>query len=162
VRRPSAHYSSCTTIPLIGSSHTLLGSTSENTGGLPSWVQPLQPSQDPYSAQFAGHWAEATAAQGQLSPSGRDSSSPLASSLTLPYRSTLLSSGGIGATASPVGLEGWRRRSSAVSPKFDGRDQLCLGDGWFLIRGENGFFLELADNGLDIPTQWISQPHSAN
>jgi hypothetical protein len=154
--------SAASTLLPAGGPQTLSGSTSENTGGLPSWVQPLQPSQDPYSAQFARYWAEATAAQGQLSPSGRDSSSPLTSSSTLPYWSTLLSSGGIGATASPVGLGGWRRRSSAVSPKFDGKDRLCLGDGWFLIRGENGFFLELDDNGLDIPTQLISKPHSAN
>jgi len=163
----SAHYSSyCTNsaaliLPSTGSSQQVLGSTSENIGGLPSWVPPL-PLPDPYSAQSARYWTEARATQGPLSPSRQDSSGPFTSIPMLPYGSTLPSSGGIGATASPVGLGGWKRRSSVVSPKFDGQDRLFLGDGWFLIRGDYEFFLELADNGLDIPAQLISKPRSVN
>ena len=50
---------------------------------------------------------------------------------------------------------GWGKRTSVTSPKFDATGRLCLSDGWFLIRGDDSYFLEYADNGLDIPTEAI-------
>jgi hypothetical protein len=46
-------------------------------------------------------------------------------------------------------------------PKFDGEDRLSLGDGWFLIKGDNGkgehdFFLEFSDDP-EIPASAISK-----
>lgn len=153
--------SAASILPPAGSTQALPGSPSENTGRS-SWVQPPLPSQDPFSSQFSNYWSEASTAQGQLSPQRRDSLGPLTSSSSLPYWSTLLSSGGMGVPPSPVASAGWGRRNSGISPKFDGRDRLSLGDGWFLIRGENGFFLELAGDGLDVPTQMISTRLAVN
>ena len=43
-------------------------------------------------------------------------------------------------------------------PVYDGKDRLILGDGWFLIRGADSYFLELAGTGLDVPPSDISIP----
>ena len=147
--------SAASILPPAGSSHALPGSSTESTA-VPSWVQPLLPSQDPYSPQLSAYWSEASMAQGQMSSQRRESMGPLTSSSTLPYWSTLLSSGAMGTSPPPIASAGWGRRSSMNSPKFDGRDRLSLGDGWFLIRGENSFFLELSNDGLDVPIHMIS------
>lgn len=80
---------------------------------------------------------------------------PLTSTSTLPNWSTLLSAGAPRVAAQPTETAGWGKRTSVASPKFDATGRLCLSDGWFLIRGDDSYFLEYADNGLDIPAEAI-------
>jgi hypothetical protein len=51
--------------------------------------------------------------------------------------------------------QGWGKESSK-QPSFDGRDRVGLGNGWFLIRGDDSFFLELAGSGIDLSQKEIS------
>jgi len=143
-------------LPHVGNTQPLPGSPNANAGGSP-WAYPPPPSLDPYSPQLSSYWNEINwnPTPGHLATQRRESFGPLTSSSTLPNWSTLQSSGGSLLTP-PIASAAWGRQQSSGSPKFDAQDRLSLGDGWFLIRGENAFFLEHADSGLDIPIHLIS------
>jgi hypothetical protein len=56
---------------------------------------------------------------------------------------------------SSTGTAGWGKQSRG-GPKFDGNDLLDLGEGWSLIHGDDAYFLQLDETGLDVPVENIS------
>ena len=46
--------------------------------------------------------------------------------------------------------------ASSTSPKFDSVDRLRLENDWFLIRGDNAFFMEYSGIGPDVQAGTIS------
>src|SRR5277367_633627 len=122
----------------------------------------LSPMQDPFAPELSNFWnlSPSMTSQNLIFPNTYTSNScgPLTSTSTLPNWSTLLSAGGTGVAAQRTETAGWGKRTSATSPKFDATGRLCLADGWFLIRGDDSYFLEFADSGLDIPTESICNP----
>jgi hypothetical protein len=111
--------------------------------GLPTWVQELSPTQDPFAADLAGYWnacrwTRATPLPGPFAvqkDSGTDSE--IAREEIFPPVST-------------------PNKPSRVNQKFDRLDRLSLGDGWFLVWGGNAYYLELTGTGPDIAPQLIS------
>lgn len=115
--------------------------------------------QDPFAPELSNFWnlSPSMVSQNIVVPNTfpTNAQGPLTSTSTLPNWSTLLSAGGPRVAAQPTETAGWGKRTSVASPKFDAMGRLCLSDGWFLIRGDDSYFLEYADNGLDIPAEAI-------
>lgn len=148
--------SAANTLPPAGS--LIDPPSSAQNSGVPSWLHTLPSIQDSYTLSSSDYWFEGgwnAPPVSDICNPRRASLGPLTSSSSLPSWSTLLSSGGSG-LPSPATPAGWGKQTSDISPKFDGHDRLSLGEGWFLIRGENAFFLELANRGLDIPVEAFS------
>jgi hypothetical protein len=117
-----------------------------NNTGLPPWVEPLPPNQDPFSPALSAYWLGATWPATQQTAGPFAQNFPTTSS---PHWSTLF-----GSAPAPEKPATWG--SQEKKPAFDGKDRVTLGDGWYLIRGEDCFFLELAGSGLDLSADKIS------
>ena len=111
--------------------------------GLPGWAQELSPTQDPFAPDLAGYWNACRWTRG----------TPLPGSFAIRKDSATDPEIASEETFAPVSQP---NKPSQLNPKFDSSDRLCLGDGWFLVRGENAFFLELTGTGQDIATELIS------
>ena len=119
----------------------------------------LSPMQDPFAPELSKFWGSSAPmiSQNGMFPNTYSSNSfgPLTSTSSLPNWSTLLSAGAPRVASERAETAGWGKRTSVTSPKFDATGRLCLADGWFLIRGDDSYFLEFADSGLDVPTEAI-------
>jgi hypothetical protein len=123
----------------------------------------LSPMQDPFAPELSKFWSSSASmiSQNSMFPNTYSSNSlgPLTSTSSLPNWSTLLSAGAPRVASQRAETAGWGKRTSVTSPKFDATGRLCLADGWFLIRGDDSYFLEFADSGLDVPTEAICNTH---
>jgi hypothetical protein len=130
---------------------------------MPTWVDTLPAERDPFSPDLSTYWLASNfngvASQpGPFAMERPAAATPAASTATtLPNWATIFNS--IGATASGISpASQWGTRAPSSTPKFDGRDRLSLGDGWFLIRGDGSFFFELSGTGVDVLSELISMP----
>jgi hypothetical protein len=128
--------------------------------GIPTWIDDLPAERDPFSPDLSTYWLASNfngvASQpGPFAIERPAAATPAASNTTLPNWSSIFNS--TGATTSGVSpTSQWGTRAPSHTPKFDGRDRLSLGDGWFLIRGDNSFFFELSGTGVDVLSELIS------
>jgi len=119
-----------------------------------AWKHPFSAAQNPFSPYLTNYWAESSRAN-LTAPFATEFMGPLTSTSTGLDWSTISSSicnPSPKATKEPAG---WGKQSHG-GPKYDGRDQLSLGEGWSLIHGDDSYFLELNETGLDIPVENIS------
>jgi hypothetical protein len=100
---------------------------------------------------LSSYW---TGASWPTSTPGPFASNGAASPGTLPDLSSLFASTFPNVQPNKESTAAWG--SQAPKPAFDGKDRVTLGDGWYLIRGEDAFFLELAGSGLDLSSDLIS------
>ena len=153
----SCIHSAASVLPPAGSSRPIATRPSVHQQSLPLWLEQLSPTQNPFASDLASYWQAAywNSANGLpgpfASPSKED---PVARVSTCKNCADKTPASGA------ISFQP-RESSSAVDtspfcPKFDGNDRLSLNDGWFLIRGDDAFFLELAGTGLDIPIGSIS------
>jgi hypothetical protein len=125
--------------------------------------------QDPFAPEISYVWKSPSATTmsqnpmlpGKLVSPWNNSFGALTSASLLPNWSTFLSAGNGGFPSQRTETAGWGKRTTISSPKFDDSSRLCLGDGWFLIRGDDTFFLEMAGTGSDIPTEAICKPRDS-
>ena len=125
------------------------------TGG-GSWRHPLSAAQNPFSPYLTNYWAESSRSH-LTAPYSTELFGPLTSTSTGLDWSTISSS--LNCIPSPNATKepaGWGKQSHG-GPKYDGRDQLSLGEGWSLIHGDDAYFLELNETGLDVPVENISR-----
>jgi len=136
-------------LPPAGSSQPLSRPLVQQQPGLPIWLQALSPTENPFASEFNSYWEAA----GWNSLTGAPG--PFA---TLPTANSKSGSGNNRQeqTSSSAQAAGSTSGSSSSGPKFDGCDRLCLSDGWFLIRGDNAFFMELAGTEADVQPGSIS------
>jgi hypothetical protein len=120
-----------------------------------SWRYPLL--QDPYSLFLTNYWP----GSGRGSQTGPQVSHPfgsLTSTSTGLGWSTISSSFNNVPSLGTTSSSGWGKQSYG-GPKFDGHDRLSLGEGWSLIHGDDDYFLQLDETGLDVPVENISAFH---
>jgi len=156
--RSSCAQSASDVLPPAGSSLPLPGAPDRCTS-FPTWVEPLQASQDPFSPDLMSYWhALNWSGMGSHLPPGSEIE-PTPGTLTRNSNFTDWMSfyGQIGLQSSNAARPSPTRSSSIQTPKFDGADKLCLEDGWVLIKGENAFFLEAACKGLDPSKELLSK-----
>ena len=136
-------------LPPAGSSLPLPGLTTQQSG-IPTWVDPLPAERDPFSPDLSAYWIAsssngATAQPGPFVIERPAAATTSTATSTLPNWSSIFNASGATATRAP-----------SPTPKFDGRDRLSLGDGWFIIKGEGSYFFELAGTGIDVSSELIS------
>lgn len=112
--------------------------------GLPIWVQELAPSQNPFALELQNYWqAAGTASPPYILPG------PFAASPAQLSKTNL--AGNKAQVQKDASASAVDKGTGAPSlPKFDGNDRLCLSDDWYLIRGDNAFFMELSGIGADV------------
>lgn len=160
--RSSCAQSASEVLPPAGSALPLPGCPAQNNG-IPSWVQPLQATQDPFGLDLMSYWhayglgPTVSAGSFATEPSPQSGSNSDSSDWTALYN--------VARIRASDPFHGFRCTAETRAPslsvqklKFDGRDRLCLEEGWALIKGENAFFLEMAGNGLD-PSQNLLSTH---
>ncbi len=164
--RSSCAQSASQVLPPAGSPLPLPGCPAQNNG-IPTWVQPLQATQDPFAQDLMSYWhayslgPTVLAGSFATEPSPQSGSNPDSSDWAALYNVARIR------TSDPI--QGCRCTAETIAPslsvqklKFDGRDRLCLEEGWALIKGENAFFLEMAGNGLDPSKDLLSTPQFHN
>jgi hypothetical protein len=159
--RLSCAQSASEVLPPAGSFLPLPGCPAQNNG-IPSWVQPLHATQDPFAPDLMSYWHAYGLGSRVSAGSSTEPSPQLDKNLVSPDWASLYNLSRIRASDP---LHGCRCTAETRCPslpvqklKFDGRDRLCLEEGWALIKGENAFFLETAGNGLD-PSQDLLSTH---
>lgn len=145
-------------LPSTGGSSGFPG-TMSSSAGFPNWPPSLSSMQDScgtLSSLWTQSFLNGPASPALAGPVGGQYYGPLSSSSSLSGWSTVFSSGVGSNTLNSTPTASWGSQSSTTSVGFDSKDRLNLGDGLFLIRGEDAFFLEFASTGLDIPVESIS------
>jgi hypothetical protein len=118
----------------------------------------MAPWQNPFAYELQNHWQAASSTRRDLSPGPFAMLSSSTSSPSTSSADNFTNSKGdvrTGVLTSAVDPSP-NKCGATLGPKFDGSDRLCLNDGWYLIRGDTSFFMELAGTEDDVQRGTIS------
>jgi len=148
-------------LPPAGSSLSLPGCPSQHSG-YPTWFQPLPAFQDPFSPDLMSYWhalnCDGLGSCGSTNSEGLPTPLSSVSDWSSLYNlSRIPALNSVPGRQAPSGLTS--RTPCVQKPTFDGRDRLCLEEGWVLIKGESALFLEAVCKGLDPSLEVLSNAH---